>query len=256
MALIKINGINLNVAVQGSGHPLLLIHGVGGDHTQLQKITNRFSANFKILAPDCRGHGESDKPDQYTLNDHVQDIIGLMDHFNIPSTFLLGVSMGSYIAQAVAIAVPDRIERLVLTVPKSNGLTSSVQRLMKENEKDLKGLNFHEVVLFLLKYMVYDPEVMKAHVDIFDTKLNLKQFVAANKALDAFDFRPDLPKIKAKTLVISGRYDALNPPAEGKECAELIPGADFIEMQYSGHSPLYEEEELYLKIVEDFLKQP
>ena len=125
---------------------------------------------------------------------------------------------------------------------------------MKEYEKELEGLNMHEMTLVLLKYMVYDPEAMKSHINIFETNLSAEQFAIANKALADFDFRNDLPKVLAKTLVISGKYDGLNPPYEGKECASLIPNASFVEMQYSGHAPMYEEPETYIKIVEDFLE--
>jgi 3-oxoadipate enol-lactonase len=96
-------------------------------------------------------------------------------------------------------------------------------------------------------------KAMKKHIDIFETKLSPEQFVAANKAVGGFDFRKDLPKIRAKTLVISGKYDGLNPPSEGKICASLIPDARFVEMQYSGHAPMYEEPETYLKNVKNFL---
>lgn len=253
MELIKVNGINLNVNIQGDGPPLILIHGIGGDHTQMDVITKPLSKHFKTIALDCRGHGKSDKPDHYALQDHVNDILGIMDYYQIQTTYLLGVSMGSYISQAVAIAAPQKIEKLILTVPKSNGLTSSVQRLMKEHAKDLEGLNMHDTTLALLKYMTYDPERMKEHIDIFETNLSPEQFTAANKALTNFDFRKGLPKVTAKTLVISGKYDGLNPPSEGKECASLIPNTTFVEMHYSGHAPMYEEPETYRQIIEDFL---
>jgi len=248
------NGINLNVNIKGNGHPLVIIHGIGGDHTQLKNEISQFTKNYKTIALDCRGHGESDKPDNYSLHDHVFDILGIMDHYEIKTASLMGVSMGSYIAQGVAIAAPERIDNLILTVPKSNGLTSSFQRLMSEHAKELEGLNLHESILVLLKYMTFNPELMKKHIDIFETKLSPAQFLSANKALSNFDFRNDLPKTKAKTLVISGKYDGLNPPSEGKICASLIPNATFVEMQYSGHAPMYEEPELYMKIIDDFLK--
>ena len=254
MGLIKINGININVNINGVGHPLVIIHGIGGDHTQLENEISHLAKEFKTIALDCRGHGESDKPDEYSLQDHVRDILGIMDHYEIETASLLGVSMGSYIAQGVAIEAPERIDRLILTVPKSNGLTSSFQRLMSEHAKELEGLNLHESILALLKYMTFNPEIMKKHIDIFETKLSPAQFLSANKALSNFDFRNDLPKIQAKTLVISGKYDGLNPPSEGKICASLIPNATFVEMQYSGHAPIYEEPELYMKIIDDFLK--
>ena len=253
MALIKLKKINLNVEVKGDGRPLLLIHGIGGDHTQMEIIAAPLSKYFMTIALDCRGHGKSDKPDHYSLEDHVNDILEIMDYHHVQTTILLGVSMGSYIAQAVAITAPQRVEKLILTVPKSNGLSSSLLRLMKEHAKELEGLNMHETMLFLLKYITYNSEAMKKHVDIFETTLSPEQFAAANQALSNFDFRKDLPKVTAKTLVISGKYDGLNPPSEGKECASLIPNATFVEMQYSGHAPMYEEPKTYLNIIENFL---
>ena len=254
MGLIKVNGIQLYVEVKGSGFPVILIHGVGGDHqAHLRNVVQPLSKNFKTVALDCRGHGQSDKPAEFTIEDHANDILGIMDHFGFEKAHLLGVSMGSYIAQLVAITAPDRIDKLILTVTKSNGLTSSIQRLFKENEKQITGLDMHKTILKLLKYMVYDTELMKNHLEIFETKLSPEQFNAANKAIGAFDFRKELSKIKAKTLVISGKHDGLNPPEDGKEVALLIKGATFVEMQYSGHAPMFEEPNTYINTVEDFL---
>jgi len=254
MGLVKINGIQLFVEVKGDGFPVILIHGVGGDHqAHLRNVIGPLSKNFKTIAFDCRGHGQSDKPLAYNIEDHANDVLGIMDHFRLEKAHLLGVSMGSYIAQLVAITAPERIDKLVLTVPKSNGLTSSIQRLFKENEQQIKGLDMHETILKLLKYMVYDPELMKNHLEIFETTLSHEQFAAANKAIGAFDFRNQLSKITAKTLVISGKYDGLNPPADGKEVASLIKDATFVEMEYSGHAPMFEEPQTYINIVEHFL---
>jgi 3-oxoadipate enol-lactonase len=253
MELIKINGINLNVKIKGEGHPLVLIHGIGIDHTQWKDVIDHFSENFKTITYDCRGHGNSDKPESYTLQDHVNDLIGIMDYYQFEKASVYGTSMGSYIAQGVAIAAQDKIDKLILAVTKSNGLTSSVQRLMKEHEKELEGLSPQEVFLALLKYMSHNTEIMKQHLDIFQTKLTPEQFSSANKAISGFDFRNDLSKVKAKTLVISGKYDGLNPPSEGKLSASLIPNSVYIEMQYSGHIPMFEEPEAYSKIIDDFL---
>ncbi|MCR8560743.1 alpha/beta hydrolase [Mucilaginibacter sp. BJC16-A38] len=254
MGLIKINGIQLYVEVKGAGFPIILIHGVGGDHeAHLRNAIEPLSKNFKTIALDCRGHGQSDKPVQFTLQDHVNDVLGIMDHFSIEKAHLLGGSMGSYISQLVAITAPDRIGKLILTVTKSNGLTSSIQHLFKEHETEIKGLDMHSTILKLLKYMVYDPELMKNHLEIFETTLSPDQFNAANKAIGAFDFRNDLSKIKATTLVISGKYDGLNPPAEGMEVASLIKNATFVEMEYSGHAPMFEEPKTYINTIERFL---
>lgn len=254
MSFIKINGIQLYVDVQGDGFPIILIHGAGGDHeVHFSNVIPHLLKNFKTIALDCRGHGQSDKPLSYTIDDHFNDILGIMNHFGIEKTHVLGLSMGSYIAQKIASTYPDRIDKLILTVPKSNGLTSSTARLFKDHAEEIKGLEMHSIIVKLLKYMVYDPELMVNHLDVFETKLSPEQFNAANQALINFDFRKDLHKITAKTLVISGKYDALNPPEEGKEVASLIKNSTFVEMQYSGHAPNWEEPEKYIETVGSFL---
>ncbi len=253
MGLVKINGVQLNVEIKGEGHPIILIHGVGGDLRQLDLEIERLSCRFRVIALDCRGHGLSDKPINYTLNDHVSDIVGLMDYLNIEITTIYGVSMGSYIGQGVAISQTDRIDKLILTSTKSNGLTTSMQRIIKESPQEFEGLNQHEMFLSMLKYIAYNPKNLEKFIAVLETKLTPEQFLTANKALSNFDFRDNLSRINAKTLVISGKYDRLNPPSEGKLCATLIPNATFIEMEYSGHAPMFEEPETYSKIIDSFL---
>lgn len=83
--------------------------------------------------------------------------------------------------------------------------------------------------------------------------LSVDQISAANKALEGFDFLPDLYRVKAKTLVISGDHDGLNPPNVGRETARLIPSATFVEFNQSGHAPNVEQHLLYLDFVLEFL---
>lgn len=255
MAFIKVKGINLYVNIKGTGHPIILVHGSGKDHTQFDIIRDTLAQHMKTISLDCRGHGLSDKPAEYALEDHIADILGLMDHYKIETTYLLGVSGGSYIAQGVAIAAAERITKLILTVPKSNGFTSSMQNLLKTHENELAGKNAHEKTLALLRYFTCNPKLVMQHTNLFENKLTSQQSAAANKALANFDFREGLSKVSAETLVISGKYDSLNSPEEGQEVASLIPDSTYIEMQYSGHLILHEEPETYCKFVEDFINR-
>ena len=255
MAMIEINGIKLNVNIQGEGYPLVLIHGLGCDNNQWKDEVQRLSKSYKTVALDCRGHGKSDKPDSYTLNDHVQDVLSLLDRLEFPMTNLYGVSMGSYIAQGVAIKQPHRIQKLILTAPKSNGLTSSTQRFIQEHAKELAGLNKQEKRMIFYKHIAYNSETLLKNPEFLKSSLTPQQTAAANRALEGFDYLDELQNIRAETLVISGKYDGLNPPSEGKLCASLIPDATFIEMQYSGHIPMIEEPENYNKIIDEFLRK-
>ncbi|MGB6780040.1 MAG: alpha/beta hydrolase, partial [Planococcus citreus] len=84
-------------------------------------------------------------------------------------------------------------------------------------------------------------------------QLTLEQQGIASNALERFDLRPEITGITAETLVISGRYDELNLPDRGRETAQLIPQASFMEFKRSGHAPNVEQPRLFLGIAENFL---
>ena len=66
--------------------------------------------------------------------------------------------------------------------------------------------------------------------------------------------RDQLPFVEAESLVISGKYDGLNPPEYGREIAELIPSCRFVEYEHSGHGINVEEHERFVEDVREFLK--
>jgi 3-oxoadipate enol-lactonase len=128
-----------------------------------------------------------------------------------------------------------------------------MQKLFIEHAKEISGLTRQEKLMFLYGHMFYNLEILNANPGLLKSTLTPHQSAAANKALERFDFRPRLPEITAETLVISGKYDGLNPSAEGKLCASLIPKATFVEMPYSGHFPMLEESEAYSRLIDSFL---
>jgi 3-oxoadipate enol-lactonase len=257
MPIIHANGIDLNVSIEGKGPPLLLIHGLG-DRLQLwEEEVRHFSPFFTTVAFDARGHGGSTKPERYTLQDHIDDVIALADALGYDEINLIGTSMGSYTAQGVAAAQPERVHSLALIVPKSHGTTSSSARLLAEHADELANRTFEEKQRFLLD-RAFGPYASAALKDafaakVFDAPLNETEMAAAVAALTGFDFRPVLPGIKAHTLVMSGKYDVLNSVQDGRDCAERIPDAEFIEMKRSGHFPHVEEAQLYLTVLGEFL---
>jgi len=242
----------------GQGEPILLLHGLTGNRHMFAHEVNILKKYFRVVLLDARGHGESSKPASYTLNDHVGDVLTLLDHLQIEQTYLLGVSMGSYIAQGVAIASPERVKKLILVATKSEGKTSSMEALFTRHENELEGLDFSEKVLKASKYMFHDlGAVAKWSQEAAEKSpaLTPTEIAAANKALEGFDFREDLYRVTAETLVISGDYDELNPPEVGRATARLIPHATFAEFNQSGHAPNVEQPMLFLDFVLEFLDQ-
>ncbi|MEO5796430.1 MAG: alpha/beta hydrolase [Rhodoferax sp.] len=257
MATANINGIDISYSVRGTGFPLLLIHGIGLNASQWEAegFLEKLSRKNKVIAYDCRGHGNSGKPRSYTLKDHVSDALGLVDFLGIEKFSLLGCSMGSYIAQAVALDTPERIEKLILVVTKSNGLTSSLKRLMTQHADAFAKLDDKGKSDFLNGLVFNNHEAMKKYPDFLKSSLTPIEMEAANTALEGFDFRPQLKRVTAKSLVVSGKHDGLNPPGEGRMCAEGIANSKFVEMEHSGHVPQIEEPDLFFKIVDEFLSE-
>lgn len=252
-----INNLNLFYEETGQGEPLVLIHGLGSSHAMFEAEAEHFQTHFRVIRYDARGHGQSGKPAQYTLNDHIEDLRALLDFLEIGKAHILGASMGSYIAQGFALAHQDRVGKLILAVSKSNGKTSSTQELIERYQDEIDGLDELETMEYLSKYMFHNLKAVgrwQADLAKAEKPLSLTEQAAANKALEGFDFRAALPTIAAETLIISGTHDGLNPPERGKEIASFIPQARFVEFEESGHAPSVEEPEKFLQVVGEFLE--
>lgn len=263
MPRLEVNGIHLNITEQGQGRPLVMLHGLGQNSASMEREIQELSRSFRVVAVDSRGHGRSDRPARYTLNDHVQDVLSVLDILGLASTYLMGTSMGSYIAQGVAAAAPKRVDRLVLIVPKASGVTSSTERYLAEHAEEVRGLNADELRMFMAGRMFAPetpPETRQGMYDLLAEQqrsglaLTAEQSQAAATALEGFDFRPELPHLTMPTLVISGRHDVLNPPFEGEEIVRLMPDARQVVLEHSGHLASFEEPDELLLVVEAFLK--
>jgi 3-oxoadipate enol-lactonase len=259
MPLIEVNGVRLNVAVEGEGSPLVLLHGLGSSIASLSAEIAQFRPRFQIIAIDARGHGGSDRPVTYTIHDHIADVLGVMDALGISACALLGRSMGSYIAQGVASTAPERVGKLVLVVPRAHASESSIARLRRHHAAELLGRSAAEQERILLGYMLA-PSTPRRKVALLAalaenpaTPLSEAGEAAAMAATAKFDFRAALPRITARTLVISGRHDWLNPPEEGALIAAQVPDARHVVLEHSGHLPAVEEKEAYLSLLADFL---
>ncbi|WP_412028102.1 alpha/beta fold hydrolase [Deinococcus yunweiensis] len=261
---MNVNGTELYVEEHGQGRPLIMLHGLGANIESMRPEIERLGQIRRVIALDSRGHGRSARPEAYTLADHVDDVLGVMDALNLETVDLMGTSMGSYVAQGVATHAPQRLSKLVLVVPKASGTTSSVARLIGEHAAELEGKTNDEVLAFIgdLMFAPTTPPAIRAlreqaaqrDLDL-GLSLSPEQFQAASRALEGFDFRPALPNITADTLVVSGRHDPLNPPQEGELIAQLIPDARYVVLERSGHLPSLEEPERLLGVIREFLEE-
>ena len=131
LAFIEINGARLRYLDKGNGPTLLLIHGLGASHTDWQKQIDFFARVFRVIAPDLRGHGESQAEGPFNVERFALDCSYLLDELKIGSIFMVGHSMGGAVAMQLALFKPDRVTKMVLADPAEPGLRHDLHRWLR-----------------------------------------------------------------------------------------------------------------------------
>jgi pimeloyl-ACP methyl ester carboxylesterase len=132
---VDIIGVGIEVEVTGEGQPLVLLHGFPDSgrlwRNQLPALA---AAGFRVIVPDLRGYGASDKPggiESYRMTSLVNDVLGVLDRLGIERAHLVGHDWGAALAWVTAALVPERVDHLVvLSVghPSSFGEAGLAQR--------------------------------------------------------------------------------------------------------------------------------
>jgi pimeloyl-ACP methyl ester carboxylesterase len=114
---IAVNGLSFHVVDEGEGPPVILLHGFPDSaYLWRHQIAALAAAGHRVVAPDLRGFGASDRPEkveQYGLLAQVADITGIMDALDLGRAGIVGHDWGAALAWLMGIAAPDRVERLV-----------------------------------------------------------------------------------------------------------------------------------------------
>lgn len=120
--IIEANGIRINIAEQGEGPLVLLVHGFPETwYSWRHQIDDLAAAGFRVVAPDMRGYGRSEAPqaiDQYTILHLVGDMVGILDALGAPTAVIVGHDWGASVAWQAALTRPDRFRAIAaLSVP-------------------------------------------------------------------------------------------------------------------------------------------
>ncbi len=228
------DGARLYYEEVGTGDPLLLISGQGGDHRDWDAVREDFAPHYRVIVFDHRGTGQSDKPTEppYTTRGFAQDAIAILDHLGIARAHAYGVSMGGRIGQWLGIDYAERIGALVLgcTTP---GNAHGVKRPPETDAAFRSRPSDPDAALDALLPLLFSPDWITAHPDyVAQMKQEAQHPIPpyaqrlhylASEGHDAWDL---LPTIKAPTLVIHGSEDVINPTANAPLLVSRIPDAE------------------------------
>jgi pimeloyl-ACP methyl ester carboxylesterase len=113
---VSANGLRMRyLEWTGGSPPIVLLHGLSANANAFAAVGTALSPRFRVIAPDLRGRGATDKPATgYTMADHAADVVGLLDALGIERVVLGGHSFGGFLAIYVAVQYPQRVGRLVV----------------------------------------------------------------------------------------------------------------------------------------------
>jgi pimeloyl-ACP methyl ester carboxylesterase len=120
---VAVHGHQRAYVRQGSGPPLLLLHGIGSDHRTWDRVIGPLAEQFTVIAPDLLGHGASDRPrGDYSIGGYANGMRDLLALLDVESVTVVGHSLGGGVAMQMAYQYPMLVERLVLVGPGGLGL--------------------------------------------------------------------------------------------------------------------------------------
>lgn len=258
-----VNGVELSLVDQGSGMPVVLVHGFPLDHTMWNAQIDALSQDYRVIAPDLRGFGRSGLSDStVTMQQFADDLAALLDGLEVDEPVVLcGLSMGGYVAFQFWQRYGSRLAGLILcdtravndTPETAAGRLEMAERVLREGPAPLvEGM----VPRLFAETTARDrPELVDSLRRVM-MQTDPKGIAAAARGMaQRPDMTPKLPQIGCPTLVIVGSSDAISTPDEMRTIARAIPCARFVEIADCGHmSPMERPAELSAAILE-FLGQ-
>jgi pimeloyl-ACP methyl ester carboxylesterase len=222
-------GVKIHYHDIGSGDPVVLVHGFASTAEDNWGGTGwiaRLSAKYRVIAPDVRGHGLSDKPHEREAYGYArmgEDVTRLMDHLGIARAPLIGYSMGSSIAIELMLTQPGRCRAIVLGgIAYDDGL---------EDKADRDAIS--------AAYRADDPAtikspVAKAYRRFAESMPNDLKALAALIDAERSPFDPaKLRSVRLPVLIVVGTED--NAIGDPEPLAKMIPGARLVMLEGRDH---------------------
>ena len=258
MDTLSANGIDIRYDIRGDGPWLVLAHSLATDLTLWDDNLAALTPHFRVLRFDTRGHGGSSAPDMpYDFAMLTADVLGLMDALDVERAHFCGISMGGMIAQHVALAAPERVDRLVL-VSTTSGYPPTSKALWAERIALVRASGMAAQVAptlerwFTLPYREAQPEVMDRIGGLIQATPPTG-YIGSGQAISTLNTTDRLSALTCPALVIVGVDDAGTPPVMGRRIAERIPGARFEQIASASHLCNIEQAPAFNRLLADFL---
>ncbi len=252
-SIVLPSGAEIHYVESGNpaGHPILLMHGWGCNHTTLASVEKIVSPGMRVINVDLPGHGDSPEPTQvWGVNDYTTAMEQFLDALKIEEPTLLGHSFGGRIS--ILMGSRRKIHKIVLV--DAAGV------------KPRRSLNWYvKVYSFKLAKKVYPiifgKKAAQARIEAARKKRSSADYQQATPMMRAIlskcvneDLCNVMPKIKAPTLLIWGENDTATPLSDAKKMERLIPDAGLVSFDGCGHYSFLDNPRGFKAVLSTFLK--
>jgi pimeloyl-ACP methyl ester carboxylesterase len=251
-----------------SQHPIVFIHGLGGQWQNFLENIPRFAQERRVVAPDLPGFGASEMPsEKITIGFYARVVAELLDRLELGPCVVVGNSMGGYVSAELAIQRPELVERLVLVAAAGvsqmdvakQPVIAAAKAIALATTMDAARLRAtarrprlrHAALAFVARH----PAGLKSDLAFegFMSGTGRPGFEPALRANLEYDFRERLPDIGCPTLVVWGENDLIIPVRDADKFVELIEGSRKLVMKDTGHVSMAERPVTFNQELEEFL---
>lgn len=231
---ISSNPINLHYEMKGEGEVLLFLHGLGSSVEDWSYQLDYFSADYRVMACDLRGHGKSERPATYSIELMARDVEALLDRLQIDSVCIIGISLGGMVAQELALRAPLRVNRLVLvnTMPYyPKPLWALLKRGWLLRFRGLDGM-----AAYLGPRLFPRPElaVVRSACMARFMQNDIRAYCGASMAVLRWSARKRLSELGMPVTLIASTKDYW-PPSEKRKAFRTVPNLRVLELPEAHH---------------------
>ena len=252
--MVDVGGTKVHTMKGGSGEPLLLLHGAGGNNGWLKSI-DALAEKYTVYYPSHPGYGKSERPEWLeTIPDMAAFYTWYLETLGLEGIRAVGFSMGGWIASEIAATCGHSFSKLMLV--GAVGIKPNVAEIA-----DLFIISPAQV----LELMFHDPNQAPEYQDIYQKELTPEEAMTAetNREMAVrlcwkpYMHDPRLANLLARvnipTRMVWGKNDQIVPLECGELYNEAIKGSDLVVIENCGHSPQVEKPDEFIKIALDFL---
>lgn len=263
--------MELNVAIQGAGFPVLCLHGHPGSSQSMSVFTQHLAQQFQTIAPDLRGYGKSQTRQNFAMIDHLDDLTELLDRYQLDRCLILGWSLGGIMALELALKLPDRVSGLILIATSARpwgnhppiswsdylftGLAGGINYLKPGWQWNIDTFGRRSLLRYLLQQQTptaYQYLATDAIGAVLQTSTAATR--ALNQALQQrYNRLPEMAQITCPALMMAGSADRHITADSSRATAQALPNCSWQCYDNTAHLLPWEMPQTILRDIDQWL---